>query len=496
MGNTKTLEQLHFDNRYARLPEIFHSAHHPTPLSEMKLAHFNRSATALIALDPQQAERVDFVDIITGEKPLSGYTPIACCYAGHQFGHFVPRLGDGRAILLGEVCNDDGSRWDWQLKGAGLTRYSRQADGRAVLRSSVREYLCSEAMHGLGIGTTRALCLIASQEAVYRERVESGAMVLRMAPSHIRFGSFEYFYYAQRFDDLRLLANFTIENHFPHLLDGDRPYLALLVDVIDSTAKMIAQWQSVGFMHGVMNTDNMSIHGMTIDYGPFGFMEAYEAEKICNHSDYSGRYAYHRQPDIALFNLSCLAQAMLPLFDTDPDRSAKLAIKALDRYKTAYKSYYDEQMRRKLGLVQQHDSDPALFTALFALLQEQRIDFTRFFRALSTADTSGRRAAVHALLTNPTRADPWLQQYTERLASETVSNKARAQAMRQVNPQYILRNYMAEIAIRKAEGEGDYSEIDRLMAVLQRPFDEHPSMQHYADAPPAWAENITVSCSS
>ena len=492
----KTLEQLRFDNRYAQLPAIFHSAHDTTPLRDAHLVHFNRTAAELINLDSSEATREDFVDIATGVQALDGFDPIACCYAGHQFGQFVPRLGDGRAILLGEVLNDDGGRWDLQLKGAGLTRYSRQGDGRAVLRSSIREYLCSEAMDGLGIGTTRALCLVGSSEEVYRERIETGAMVLRMAPSHIRFGSFEYFYYSQRFDDLRTLADFTIDTHFPHFFNSENRYLALLAEVIDSTAKMLSQWQSVGFMHGVMNTDNMSVHAITIDYGPFGFMEAYDPAHICNHSDHSGRYAFNRQPDIALFNLSCFAQALVPLFDEVPEKSAEIATTELHKYREIYLGYFADIMRAKLGLADAKDGDEQLSEALFDVMHKNTVDFTRFFRALAIADDSQRRQNTRALFDNPEACDQWMEDYESRVARESTGEAERCRKMRLVNPKYILRNYMAEVAIRKAEDEKDYSEIDRLMTLLANPYNEQPDMEHYAAAPPDWAEQLAVSCSS
>lgn len=493
---SKTLEQLDFDNSYARLPALFHSAHDPTPLNEHRLVHFNRSAAALIDLDPDEALRHDFVDIISGTQPLPGFQPIACCYAGHQFGHFVPRLGDGRAILLGEVCNEQSERWDLQLKGAGLTRYSREGDGRAVLRSSIREYLCSEAMHGLGIGTTRALCLTTSNEAVYRERIEPGAMVLRMAPSHIRFGSFEYCYYSQRFDALKTLADYTLQTHFKHLLAHQNPYLSLLIEAIDSTAKLIAQWQSVGFMHGVMNTDNMSIHGLTIDYGPFGFMQAFNPGHICNHSDHSGRYAFNRQPEIGLFNLSCLAQALVPLFDPVAEKSAELATTELHKYQALYEQYYDGLMREKLGLYTSQEEDKALQLSLLDTMQANQVDFTRLFRALSDPDHNRRNNKACALFANPAACDAWMVQYDARLTRESTRTTTRSQRMQKANPKYILHNHIAETAIRKAEDAQDYSEIEQLMTLLATPFDEHPAMSHYADTTPAWASQLTVSCSS
>jgi len=382
MSPSKTLEQLSFDNSYSRLPAIFHSAHRPSPLDSQFLVHFNDVVADLLELDKNEASRADFVDLITGAKRLAGTNPIAACYAGHQFGQLVHRLGDGRAMQLGEVVTGNGKRWDLNLKGAGQTKYSRGADGRAVLRSSIREYLCSAAMHGLGIGTTHALCLIGSTHKVYREKVEPGALVLRVAPSHIRFGTFEYYYYQQRFDDLKTLADYTLETHFSELLEYDNPYLALLGNVIESTAELLAGWQSVGFAHGVMNSDNMSIHGITLDYGPFGFLDDFNPGFICNHSDHSGRYAFANQPQIALFNLSCLAQAMLPLFDTDLEHGAELASEELNTFQAQFETRFLEKMRQKLGLETDHDQDQELINLLLKTMADQRADYTLTFRAL------------------------------------------------------------------------------------------------------------------
>ena len=349
----KTLEQLQFDNTYVNLPDEFYDRLVTTPLANQHLISFNSQAANLIELHPEQASRTDFVDIITGKTQLSGYQLLAMCYSGHQFGHYVPRLGDGRAILLGQVKTDSGERWDLQLKGAGPTLYSRGSDGRAVLRSTIREYLCSEAMHGLGIPTTRALCMIGSDTEVYREQIEPGAMLLRMAPSHVRFGSFEYFYYSQQYDKLKLLADHVIEQHYAELTGTANPYLELLKQTIKTTAELIAKWQAVGFAHGVMNTDNMSIHGLTLDYGPYGFLDTYQPDFICNHSDHQGRYAFNRQPDIGAFNLSCLAQALLPLLHDKPEAAVEIAMAELNEYKYFYVNHYAELMRGKLGLFEQ-----------------------------------------------------------------------------------------------------------------------------------------------
>ena len=497
MTSSKTLEQLSFDNSYARLPEIFHSAHQIQPLENQHLIHFNNDIAELLELDKTQASRDDFVDLITGVQPLPGSMPIAACYAGHQFGTLVHRLGDGRAMQLGEVVNSEGQRWDLNLKGAGPTKYSRGADGRAVLRSSIREYLCSAAMHGLGIGTTHALCLIGSTEKVFRERSEPGAMVLRVAPSHIRFGTFEYYYYQQRFDDLKILADYTLETHFPDLLDNDNPYLALLGNVIESTAELMADWQAVGFAHGVMNSDNMSIHGITLDYGPFGFLDEFNPGFICNHSDHSGRYAFAQQPQIALFNTSCLAQAMLPLFDEDLERGAEAASEELGTFQAQFEARFLDKMRQKLGLEVEHKQDQELINLLLKAMAEQRADYTLTFRALCDIGVEPQASeTLTALFKDPAGINSWLDLYQLRLEKETVDANARRESMRQRNPQFILRNYLAENAIRKAEDQQDYAEIERLMRVLRNPYSDHPEDMDLAATPPDWAAGISVSCSS
>ena len=488
----KTLEQLQFDNTYARLPEIFYHRVATAPLTNQHLINFNHSAAGLINLDTSESTRTDFVDLISGKKLLPGFEPLAMCYAGHQFGHYVPRLGDGRAILLGQVVTDDGTKWDLQLKGAGQTLYSRNADGRAVLRSTIREYLCSEAMHGLGIPSSRALCIVGSDTEVYRETIETGALLLRMAPSHVRFGSFEYFYYNQQFDDLKKLADYVIAQHYPDLLESSSPYLLLLQHVIKSTAELIAKWQSVGFSHGVMNTDNMSIHGITLDYGPFGFLDHYQQGYICNHSDLEGRYAFDKQPDIGLFNVSCFAQALLPLLDEVPEKAAEIAMTELEKYKLIYIEHYSELMRDKLGLTEPLKQDQKLCSDLFELMQSNNVDHTILFRSLSETNVEH----VRDLFFNRKEFDNWLQQYQARLAIENIDPAVRSSNMKKANPKFILRNHLAEIAIQKATQDKDYSEIETLLTLLQQPFEEHAGFESYAAQPPDWAKEIEVSCSS
>lgn len=492
-----TLATFPLSNSFHSLGDKFFSYVQPTPFeSPTKLVHFNQQAGKLLDLHPDVENDPIITDIFSGKHLLDESEPLAMLYAGHQFGHFVPQLGDGRAILLGETTNSKGDKWEIQLKGSGLTPYSRDGDGRAVLRSTIREYLCSEAMHALGIPTTRALCIVASDDEIYREQIESGAMLTRLAPSHVRFGSFEVFYYRSQFEHIKTLADYVIKHHYPELLDQPNSYAALLDEVIDRTASLIAQWQAVGFCHGVMNSDNMSVLGLTIDYGPYGFLEAYDPNYICNHSDHQGRYAYTQQPNIGLFNLSCFAQAILPLLDNETDKAVEIAKTKLDNYQKIYVHYYAQQMRAKLGLAEELAEDEALINDLLNLMATDKIDFTIFFRTLCDFSTSGNNNKVRDLFIQRNKFDEWATRYTQRLEKEQQDQPGRQQQMKQVNPKYILRNYMAEIAIRKAEDENDYSEIEKLMNLLQAPFDEHPEHEDYAGFPPDWADQISVSCSS
>jgi len=417
--------------------------------------------------------------------------PLAMLYSGHQFGVYVRQLGDGRAILLGEVKNDQGERWDLHLKGGGITPFSRDGDGRAVLRSTIREYLCCTAMSGLGIPTTQALCLVGSDDKVYREQIETGAMLVRMAPSHVRFGMFEVFYYRKQHEHLKTLADYVIDQHFPHLRAVGEVYIRFFTEVVERTAKLIAQWQAVGWAHGVMNTDNMSILGLTLDYGPYGFMDDYDAGFICNHSDHNGRYAFNQQPYIGLWNLSCLAQALLPLADKD-------ALKAgLETYQPLFEREYLKLMRTKFGLVVERTEDDELIRDFLGLLQGSHADYTIVFRELSTFSTAdgatNETLCEHFL--NRDRFDEWAWRYRDRLRNEGSCDDERGDRMNRVNPKYVLRNYLAQTAIEKAQNK-DFSEIDRLFTLLQDPFSDQPGMDAYALPPPNWGKHLAVSCSS
>lgn len=498
-----SLKSIPLHNAFLKLGEQFLSEVSPTPFkSESQLIHFNKSAAKLLDFEENIEKDPLFADIFSGKRALRDARPFAMLYAGHQFGHLNPQLGDGRAIIIGEVLNKENEKWELQLKGSGITPYSRDGDGRAVLRSTIREYLCSEAMHGLNIPTTRALCMTHSDDDVYRENIETGAILTRLAPSHVRFGSFEIFYYRQQYEQIRTLADFVIEHHYPTLLSESNPYLALLTEVIKRTAKLIASWQAVGFAHGVMNTDNMSILGLTLDYGPYGFLDSYQPGYICNHSDYQGRYAFDQQPNIGLFNLSCLAQALLPLIDKNPDKAAELARQELETYQTLFISDFADRMRNKLGLSKIFDEDQVLLEELLALMKNDNVDYTIFFRRLCDFNAENindkginNNAPIRDIFIQRDQFDLWAAKYQQRLTKEDDNDEQRSIKMKQVNPKYILRNYMAEIAIKKAE-EKDYSEIDRLFKLLQDPFSEQPENEAYAGLPPEWAEEISVSCSS
>ncbi|HKP01224.1 MAG TPA: YdiU family protein [Nitrospiraceae bacterium] len=488
----RLLETLSFDNTYARLPEAFYAKLNPTPFSEPPhLISVNPAAAELIDLDPEQAKRPEFAAVFGGSMLIPGMEPLAMLYSGHQFGVYVPQLGDGRAILLGEVRNARDEKWDLHLKGAGLTPFSREGDGRAVLRSTIREYLCSEAMHGLGIPTTRALCLVGSDHKVYREQVETGAMLVRMAPSHVRFGTFEIFYYRKQHEHLKVLADYVIESHYPHLHEVEEKYARFFTEVVERTARLIAKWQAVGWAHGVMNTDNMSIHGVTLDYGPFGFMDEYDTGFICNHSDHNGRYAFNQQPYIGLWNLSCLAQALLPLSEKEPLKAG------LDTYQSLFEQEYQTRMREKFGLLEVRADDDELFREFFGLLQGSHADYSIVFRELgrfSTAqDATNDTLREHFL--NPHRFTEWAVRYRDRLRSEDSRDHERSERMNRANPKYVLRNYLAQTAIEKAQNK-DFSEVGRLLTLLQNPYSDQPGMEAYALPPPNWGKQLAVSCSS
>jgi uncharacterized protein YdiU (UPF0061 family) len=475
-------------SRFAALGKTYYSPVRILPLRAARWAAISPSTAALLGLDTQTFASESTLHLCNGITPAP-FPSVAMVYSGHQFGSYNPQLGDGRAMLLGETSNA-GIAYEIQLKGAGPTPYSRQGDGRAVLRSSIREFLCSEAMNGLGIPTTRALALITSNEPVYREQVETGAMVLRVSPSHIRFGSFEYFFYTQQQDALQALADFVIDHHYPECREEKNPYAAFLQQVVTRTAKLIAHWQSVGFAHGVMNTDNMSILGETFDYGPFGFLDEYNPHFICNHSDHTGRYAFAQQPSIGLWNCNALAHALSPLVPVE------YLHEILSSYQPAIEKHYLQLMRGKLGLETVQGDDAALLGQLLDLMHKNHIDYTIFFRMLCDFSTSTNNPSLRDLFADRDAFDQWQHQYKARLAAENSIDTERSQRMKTFNPKFVLRNYLAQQAIDIAQNQKDFSEVENLLHVLQSPFEEHPEFDRYAAFPPDWGKHLEISCSS
>jgi uncharacterized protein YdiU (UPF0061 family) len=482
-----------FQHRFALLPNAFYSRVTPQPLANSRWLIWNSELATHFSL-PEQPPEDELKRFLFGEIDHPDHPILAMKYAGHQFGSYNPDLGDGRGVLLGELTSAAGTSIDIHLKGAGLTPYSRMGDGRAVLRSTIREYLGSEALAGLGVPTTRALGMFCSDTPVYREQQESGAMLLRATESHIRFGHFEHFFYTQQNEQLTLLADKVIEWYWPECKQHPSPYLAMLNNIVRSTAFMLAKWQTLGFTHGVMNTDNMSILGQTFDFGPYAFMDGYHPEFIPNHSDYQGRYAFHRQPSIALWNLSALGYALTPLLEKAPIEEA------LESFSDLYHRYFDEQMSLKLGLNGWQEHDRAQVRLLLDILAKEQTDYTRFMRELSHIDTHGLDP-VKDLFIDKQAINSWLDDYLARCEDnrddegKMISSSQRCESMRAANPKYILRNYLAQQAIAKAEA-GDFSEVQRLAELLKAPFDEQLDNNHYANLPPEWASDIEISCSS
>jgi uncharacterized protein YdiU (UPF0061 family) len=472
-----------FRNLFATLPKDFYTRMTAEKLAKTpKIVHLNQSMADEIGLDPNALQDPDFSACFSGQKNLLGSAPLATVYAGHQFGVWAGQLGDGRALLLGQVQGKTTPVWDIQLKGSGKTPYSRMGDGRAVLRSCIREYLCAEAMHALGIPTTRSLGLLATHEIVAREKYEPGAILIRLAQSHIRFGHFEHFFANKRPDLIKVLADHVIDFYFTGI-----SYTDWFSEIVKRTASLIADWQSVGFAHGVMNTDNMSILGLTLDYGPFGFVESYDPHFICNHSDTHGRYAFDQQPAIALWNLQILAYVLQSLVP------AKTSLEILEDYKTVYNQAYHQRMTAKLGICFARPSDYNIYDSLLQFMQQQGVDYTRTFHSLSDAVAKQDKNLFLTLFSNIAPMNSWFDHLQQRLGQEPPGASNR---MRAVNPKYILRNWVAETAIRQAEDQGDYQLIDRLSTMLNDPYHDHPDMVYFAENAPEPLKNLCVSCSS
>lgn len=477
------LDTLKLETPYLCLDDEFYDICTPIPLQEPYLISSNPQAAELIGLHHTSINPQQLTELLNGSFLPEGGCHFSMCYAGHQFGNYNPRLGDGRAHNLGKV-----NGWNLQLKGSGETLYARMADGRAAMRSSLREYIMSEAMHHLGIPTTRALAIIGSKTKIPRQHIEHAAIVLRLSKSWIRFGSFEYFYYTKSYDKLEALAEYVIAESFPHLLhDEDRLY-KMFSEVVDRTASLIAQWQGIGFCHGVMNTDNMSIAGLTIDYGPFAMMDDFNYGYVCNHTDKAGRYSYAEQPNVAYWNLTMLAKALSPIIDT------KRMQDKLNAYgESIYPNAYIAVMRQKLGLEIKDANDIELIKELIGTLQDVYVDHTLFYRTLS--HYRGDRSDMYDIVMEPVILDKWLQLYDQRLTLESRSHQQRNEAMLKVNPKYIIKNHMLQKAIDAAQ-RGDLSMVETLLHIAAHPFDELPEYEAYAQDTPEEYKNLGLSCSS
>ena len=472
-----------FDNSYARLPARFHARLAPTPVERPRLIRLNRALALDLGLDPDWLAGPEGVAALAGNRVPEGAEPLAAAYAGHQFGNFVPQLGDGRAILLGEVIGREGRR-DIQLKGSGPTPFSRHADGRAALGPVLREYLVSEAMAALGIPTTRALAAVSTGEHVARERFLPGAVLTRVAASHIRVGTFQFFAARGDVEALRTLADHVLARHDPEGAHAEKPYRALLAGVVARQAELVARWLLVGFVHGVMNTDNMSVAGETIDYGPCAFLDVYDPRTTFSSIDQQGRYAYGNQPRIALWNLARLAETLLPLLAADEGAAVAEAESVLEGFSTQFEAAYHGGLCRKIGLADPREGDAALAGDLLKRMADNQADFTLTFRNLcAAAERPEADGAVRDLFVDPTAYDDWAARWRRRLAEEPRDGAETARAMRAANPAFIPRNHRVEAMIEAAIERDDFAPFERLLSVLARPYDDQPEAAAYAEPP-------------
>jgi uncharacterized protein YdiU (UPF0061 family) len=473
-----------FQNSYTTLPAGFFARVAPTPVAAPRLIKLNRPLAVQLGLDPDHLGSPEGTEILAGKRLPDGADPIAMAYAGHQFGHFVPQLGDGRAILLGEVIDADGVRRDIQLKGSGPTPFSRRGDGRAALGPVLREYIVSEAMAALGIPTTRSLAAVMTGESVQRETLLPGAVLTRVASSHIRVGTFQYFAARGDTEGVQRLADHVIDRHYPHLAGAERPYHALLEAVIARQAELVARWLLVGFIHGVMNTDNTSISGETIDYGPCAFMDHYDPAKVFSSIDEMGRYAYANQPRIALWNLTRLAECLLPLLSDQQDKAIEQAQATLGEFVEKFDTAYQAGLRSKLGLFTARDEDRALAQDFLDAMAKNQADFTPTFRRLSDAALNpAADSEVRQLFADPATYDEWAMRWRQRISEEPQSPAERQAAMRAVNPAFIPRNHLIEAVIEAAIGRDDFEPFEEMLKVLSKPYEDQPAFARYAEPP-------------
>lgn len=485
----KSLDTLTFDPRFARLGNAFSAVVQPSAVEQAKMVICSREALALLDLPAHTAADPQLLALASGAWHWPQVEPRAMVYSGHQFGGYTPRLGDGRGLLLAEVLNAAGEHWDVHLKGSGMTPFSRTGDGRAVLRSSIREFLASEYLHRLGIPTTRALCVTDSSTMVWREQRETAAMLIRLAPSHIRFGHFEYFYYNKQYTELEQLHAHVLNDLYPECLTADEPLAALLEAVVKRTAETIALWQAYGFCHGVMNTDNMSILGLTFDFGPYAFLDDFKQNYICNHSDRQGRYAYNQQVAMGYWNLTAFAETLTRYVSIERLQGI------LDGYAALQQQAYLKAMRARLGLVGQQDTDAVLIEKLLLQMDQSGVDYTLFFRNLGEQPVEQALATLRADFINQAAFSEWSAEFVARCANDTRSQAQRRTEMHKVNPLYMLRNYLIQLAIDEAE-DGNYEPLHKLHEVLRNPFTEQVGCETYAERPPQWGKHLAISCSS
>ncbi len=476
---------LKFKNRFIELGPEFFQAKNPDPVTDPYLIDYSPSTGKLIDLPSEVGS--DFLDRFSGNKPIEGAQPLAMAYSGHQFGSYNPRMGDGRGLLLGEIQNKNQEMWDIHLKGAGPTRFARGFDGRATLNSSIREHLASEALNGLGIPTTRSLAVIGIRELIYRQRPELAAILVRVADSHIRFGSFEFFHYTGQEKNVERLLEFSIQSYYPDIVEESDKYRIFFQRTVQRTAKLIAKWQAVGFIHGVMNTDNMCITGTTFDYGPYGFMDRFVPNHTSNHSDTHGRYAYSQQPEIGFWNLNKFAETLTPLI------GAENLEEEMKQYQPTFNRFYREEMSKKLGLSILDSEFTQLVQEMFKLLHEQQLDYTNFFRFL---------ASYPAASSSNEDLRTWLNRYLELVQREGMSHEERKAKMDATNPKFILRTHLLQTALDKALKESDFSEISRLRTLLENPFQDQPEifqeheLEHYSQDTPETSICRQTSCSA
>ena len=488
-ADMNSLNALSSEDLYQSLPDSFFTQQQPSSLENPALVIASKSCAEMIEVDVNTLSSEASLQVLSGSSVPECWNPVAMKYFGHQFGYLNPDLGDGRGLLMAQSRSSRGELWDLHLKGSGTTPYSRGGDGRAVLRSCIREFLASEALAALGIPTSRALAVVTSDTPVYREAEERGTTLLRVARSHIRFGHFEFAYHSKDKTLSEKLARYVIEQHYPCLAPNPQGYADMFKLICEATARMIVHWQTQGFAHGVMNTDNMSIIGDTFDFGPYGFMDRFRSAYICNHSDHQGRYAFDRQPAIAHWNLSVLAQSLTPLLDNDALTAG------LQAYSSIFNDGFMQRMREKLGWKSSENGDDSLIFETLQMLQACRLDYSDFFRRLSYVDSAQGLAELRDHAIDIARFDLWTEQYQTRSSQEALSAEQRSTSMMQVNPQRILRNHLAQAAIAAAE-QGDYSVVKRLHDGLSIPFEQEQQYEDLAALPPEGSEALEISCSS